>query len=228
MKSLMRASIVLLLALAVSKGATLQAQTSSSSDAIQTFPLPEPQADDAAISDHKKVLRAEIAIDSATMVKFYEQPTSVTVYNSTVSVERGGVALATYNVGSLIKHQSLRLVHAALLRSGDSGVLVCEYEGGADATREGFAVLRFSPAGIDLHTLPLTDFGKIVVFKGKPDQVEIWSGLPDGATSNADERPYVVRACRWGAKGYVCGSAKRQPGRFSPGAIDDPGIEIRP
>ena len=219
----------MLLALVVSKGASLWAQTSPGSDAIQTFPLPEPQADDAAISDHKKVLRAEIAIDSTTTVKFYEQPTSVTVYNSIVSVERGGAVLATYNIGSLIKHQSLRFVHAALLRSGDSGVLVCEYEGGADATtREGFAVLRFSPAGINLRTLPLTDFGKIVVFRSKPEQVEIWSGLPDGATSNADRRPYVARACRWEPKGYVCGSPKRQPGRFSPGAINDPGIEIRP
>ena len=227
MKSLTQALIVLVLVFAASKDTSPRAQTSPSSDAIQTFPLPEPQADDAAISDHKKVLRAEIAIDSTTTVRFYEQPTSVMVYNSTVSVERGGAVLATYNVGSLIKHQSLRLVHAALLRFGDSGVLVCEYEGGADAAREGFEVVRFSPAAIDLHTLPLTDFGKIVVFKGKPEQVEIWSGLPDGATSNADERPYVVRVCHLESKGYVCGSPKQQPGRFSPGDIDDPGIEIK-
>ena len=228
MKSLRRASILLLLALVVSKGASLRAQTSPNSDAIQTFPLPEPQADDAAISDHKKVLRAEIAIDSATTVRFYEQPTSVTVYNSTVSVERAGAVLATYNVGNLIEHQSLRLVHAALLRSGDNGMLVCEYEGGADATREGFAILRFSPAGFNLHTLPLTDLGKVVVFRGKPEQAEIWSGLVGGTESNADERPYVARACRWQSKGYVCGTPKRKPGRFSPGDIDDPGIEIRP
>ena len=141
MKSLRRASIALLLALVVSKGASLWAQTSRVSDAIQTFPLPEPQADDAAISDHKKVLRAEIAIDSTTTVKFYEQPTSVTVYNSIVSVERGGAVLATYNIGSLIKHQSLRFVHAALL---DPATLACwSANTKAGLTRRG-RVLQFS------------------------------------------------------------------------------------
>ena len=195
---------------------------------IQTFPEPDPKADEDAIAQHKKVLRAEIAIDSATTVRFYEEPTSDAVYNSSISVDRGGASVATYNVGEMIQHQPLRLVHAALLRSGDTGMLVCEYEGGAVGAREGFAILRFSPAGFELHTLPLTNFGKVVVFRGKPEQVEIWSALPDDAGPNADPKFYATQACRWQSGGYVCGPPKRQSKRFSPGDIDDPGIEIRP
>jgi hypothetical protein len=199
-----------------------------SPQAIQTFPEPDPEADRIAIDEHKKVLRAEIALDSSITVRFYEEPTSETVYESSISIERGGTTVATYRVGRMVKHQPLRLVHAALIRSGDTGMLVCEYEGGAVGAREGFAVLRFSPGRFELHTLPLTDFGKVVVFRSRPDQAEIWSALPDNAGSAADPRAYAVRVCQWQPRGYVCGPGKRKPGRFSPGAIDDPGIEIRP
>lgn len=199
----------------------------STGQAIQTFPLPEPQADRAAIDERKKVLRAQIPVTPSLTVRFFEEPTSETVYNSSITVESGG-SMSTYRIGELIKHQALRLVHTALIRSGDTGMLVCEYEGGAVGAREGFAVLRFSQSGFTLHTLPLTDFGKIVVSKGNPEWAEIWSALPDNAASTADERYYATRSCRWQPNGYVCGSQKRQSRRFAPGAIDDPGIEIRP
>lgn len=198
------------------------------SQGIQTFPEPEPQADAAAINGHKKVLRGKIAIDSSTTVRFYEEPKSETVYDSSISVERGGASIASYKVGRMIKHQALRLVHAALIRSGDTGMLVCEYEGGAVGAREGFAVLRFSPAGFELHTLPLTDYGKIVVFRGKPEQAEIWSALDDNVGAAAADRSYATRACRWQPEGYVCGPPERKAGLFTPGGISDPGIEIRP
>jgi hypothetical protein len=202
--------------------------TSGDAPAIQTFPEPDPQADEEAIAGHKKVLRAEIAIDPTTTVRFYEAPTSETVYNSSISIERGGSSIVSYEVGKMIKHQPLRLVHAALIRSNDGGVLVCEYEGGATGAREGFAVLHFSSGRFELHTLPLTDFGKVVVFRSKPERVELWSALSDDAGSNADPRVYATQSCRWQESGYSCGAPKRRPGRFSPGAIDDPGIEIRP
>ena len=67
-------------------------------------------------------------------------------------------------------------------------MLVCEYVGGAVGAIEGFAILRFSPDNIELHTLPLTDFGKVVVFKEKPEQAEIWSALPYPSGSDADPR----------------------------------------
>ncbi len=205
-----------------------EGNTADSSDGIQTFPEPDPDSDRAAIDAHKKVLRAELAINSSTTVKFYEQPTSETVYGSSIEIERGGVSRATYRVGRMIGHQALRLVHTALIRFGDKGMLVCEYEGGAIGAREGFAILRFSGNSFELHTLPLTDFGKVVVFRGDPGRVEIWSALDEGVGPNAGERPYVTKTCRWYAKGYACSLPKRQRGKFVPGDIDDPGIEIRP
>jgi hypothetical protein len=195
---------------------------------IQTFSEPDPQSDHLAINEHKKVLRAEVAIGPNTTVRFYEQPTSMAVYNSTVSVERDGLEIATYPVAKMIRHQTLRLVHTALLQSGDTGMLIGEYEGGAVGAREGFAILRFSPLGVKLHTLPLTDYGKVVVFRSNPDQVEVWSADPDeDVGSPVADRPYVARACRWQAQGYLCGPPKRKPGVFTPGGISDPGIEIR-
>jgi hypothetical protein len=195
---------------------------------IQLFPEPDPKSDEDAITGHKKVLRGEIAIDPATTVRFYEEPTSETVYHSSISIERGQTSIANYEVGKMIGHQPLRLVHAALIRSDNGGVLVCEYEGGAVGAREGFAILHFSPVRFQLHTLPLTNFGKVVVFIGKPEQVEIWSALPDDAGTSVDPRAYATQSCRWREKGYSCSVPKRKPGRFSPASIDDPGIEIRP
>jgi hypothetical protein len=195
---------------------------------IQSFPEPDPQADEGAIAGHKKVLRGEIAIDPVTTVRFYEQPTSETVYHSSISIERGQTLIANYEVGKMIGHQPLRIVHAALIRSDNGGVLVCEYEGGAVGAREGFAILHFSPAHFELHTLPLTNFGKVVFFTGKPKQVEIWPALPDDAGTSADPRAYATQSCQWREKAYSCSAPKRRPGRFSPASIDDPGIEIRP
>ena len=74
----------------------------------------------------------------------------------------------------------------------------------------------------------LTDFGKVVVFRSKPGEAEIWSALPEGAGADADPMAYASQACRWQSDGYECSRPKRKPGRFTPAAIDDPGIEIRP
>ena len=235
MRSTRQWSTVLLVALAVFLETSLlwaQAKDvdqgkSVGAQVIQTFPVPEPDADRAAIDEHKKILRAEIAMDSSTSVRFYEEPTSEAVYDSSISVERDGRPIATYKIGRMIKHQALRLVHAALIRSGDTSLLVCEYEGGAIGAREGFAILKFSSLGFELHTLPLTEFGKVVVFRGNPERAEIWSALPDDAASDASNRFYVTQVCHWRSKGYVCEPQKRQARRFLPGDIDDPGIEIR-
>jgi hypothetical protein len=197
--------------------------------AVHVFARPSPDDYMRAIDDNKEVLRAKIALDGSTTVAFYERPKDIDFYDSTIVVNRRGDASRSYNIGDLIKHQALSLVHVGIVPSGNgAGMLVCEYEGGAVGAREGFAILRFSPSSFDLRTLPLTNFGKVVVFSGKPDQVEIWSALPDGAASDADPMAYSTQACRWETKGYVCDPPKRKHGRFSPAATDDPGIEIRP
>jgi hypothetical protein len=155
--------------------------------AVQGFVRPSPNEYMKAIDDNKEVLRAKVALDGSTTVEFYERPKDIDFYDSTIVVNRRGDASRSYNIGDLIKHQALSLAHVGIVPSGNgTGMLVCEYEGGAVGAREGFAILRFSPSSFDLHTLPLTNFGKVVVFSGKPDQVEIWSALPDGAASDAE------------------------------------------
>lgn len=197
--------------------------------AIRAFVGPTPDEYHEAIDEKKQVLRATVMLDGSTTVEFYEKPKDIDFYDSTIVINRHGMASRSYNLGELIKHQALSLAHVAIVPTGNgTGMLVCEYEGGAVGAREGFAILRFSPSSFDLHTLPLTNFGKVVVFKEKPDHVEIWSALPDGAASDADPMAYSTQACHWKTKGYVCGPPKRKRGRFSPAATDSPGIEIRP
>jgi hypothetical protein len=196
--------------------------------AVHGFVRPSPAEYMKAIDENKEVLRARVVLDGSTTVEFYERPKDIDFYNSTIVVNRRGAASRSYSVGDLIKHQALSLVHVGIVPSGNgAGMLVCEYEGGAVGAREGFAILRFSPSSFDLHTLPLTNFGKVVLFSGKPGQVEIWSALPDGAASDADPMAYSSQSCRWETKGYVCDPPKRKRSRFSPAATDDPGIEIR-
>jgi hypothetical protein len=197
--------------------------------AIHGFVRPTPTEYMKAIDEKKEVLRARVMLDDSTTVEFYEKPRDIDFYDSTIVVSRTGQAGRSYNVGERIKHQALSLAHVAIIPSGNGrGLLVCEYEGGAVGAREGFAVLRFSPTGFELHTLPLTNFGKVVVFAGKPERAEVWSALPYPAGSDADPMVYATQSCRWENEGYQCAPPKRHRGSFGPAAIDDPGIEIRP
>jgi hypothetical protein len=107
-------------------------------------------------------------------------------------------------------------------------MLICVYQGGFVGAREGFAILRFSPNSFDLHTLPLVDFGKVVVFRSKPDQAIVWSALPYPRGTDAEPMAYSTQACRWQSSGYECSPPKRKRGLFGPAAINDPGIEILP
>jgi len=198
------------------------------SGAIQTFPWPTAQSDDIAIARHRKTLRAEVSISSDMSVRFYELPTSVMEYNSTISVYRGRRVIATYAVGQMIRDQALRLVHLALLHYDDAGTVVAEYEGGGVGAREGFAILHFSSEGVKLHTLPLSDYGKVVVFRNDPNYVKVWSAsLNEDMSSPVADRAYLTRVCHWHPQGFLCDPPKREPGVFTPGGISDPGIEIR-
>lgn len=196
--------------------------------ATQLFVRPDPAEYMKAINENRQILRAKIVLDSFPTIDLYEKPKDIDFYDSTVVVNRQGKS-QIYNVGNLIKHQALSLAHAAIVPSGnEAGMLVFEYEGGAVGAREGFAILRFSRAGFELHTLPLTDFGKVVVFRSKPELVEIWTALNDYIGSDADRRFYATRACHLKADGYACEAPRRKRGRFYPADINDPGIEIRP
>lgn len=197
--------------------------------AIHMFVRPSPAEYMKAIDKKAEVLRARVVLDDSTTVGFYERPRDIDFYDSTIVVNRQGHAARSYNVGNLVRHQALSLAHVAIVPSGGgAGILVCEYEGGAVGAREGFAILRFSPTGFELHTLPLANFGKVVVFAGKPELAEVWSALPYPAGADADPMAYTTQMCHWQTSGYACDTPRRKHGLFGPAAIDDPGIEIRP
>jgi hypothetical protein len=181
-----------------------------------------------AVDENRRLLRAKIVLDHSMVVEFYERPKDIDFYDSTVVISRQGEVSRSYEVGNLIKHQALSLANVSLVpsRNGE-GILVCEYVAGAVGARVGFAIVRFSPDRIELYTLPLTDFGKVVVFRNKPQRVELWSALSNYVGLDAEPRPYATRFCKLETQGYVCGPQKRRPGRFAPEAINEPGIEIR-
>jgi hypothetical protein len=203
--------------------------TNQKSPGIHTFVSPSPAEYRKAIDGDKDVLRGRILLDGSTTVEFHERPKDIDFYDSTVVVTHKGEPGHSYHVGELIKHQALSLAHVAVVPSiNGPSMLVCEYEGGAVGAREGFAILRLSSSGFDLHILPLTDFGKVVVFRNMPDQATVWSALPYPRGADADPMFYSTQACRWETKDYVCSPPKRKRGSFSPASINDPGIEIRP
>lgn len=196
---------------------------------IRMFLSPSPTEYMQAIDKSRQILRAKIMLNESRTVEFYERPKSIDFYNSTIVVsQRGGVS-RSYNVGALIKHQALSLAHVGIvpLQNG-AGMLVCEYEGGAVGAREGFAILRYSSSGFKLHTLPLTSFGKVVVFRSNPKKAEIWSALPNDVGADAEPMFYTTRSCLWKKNRYECSSPKRKRSRYAPAAIDQPGIEIQP
>ena len=195
---------------------------------IQTFPEPDPQVDREAVSERKAIHRATIVIDKTMSVEVLEKPKSEINFDSVVVVRKAGRESHTFDVGHMIGHRQLRLVHAALLRADDnSGMLVLEFEGGAVGAREGFAVLRYSPGLFQLHVLPLTDYGKVVVFRARPDSAEVWSGDCASISSDAGGCEYQRRICNWGDNGYTCSAPKEIKGLFNKGDISDPGIEVK-
>ena len=78
----------------------------------------------------------------------------------------------------------------------------------------------------DPQTLPLKDFGKVVVFRSKPERAEIWTAPSDFVGSDVDPRNYATRICLLQSSGYACCAPTRQPKRFAPAAVNDSGLEI--
>ena len=202
--------------------------TNQKKPAIEGFVRPKPADYMKIIDEDRQIVRARITLADSITVDLTERPKDIDFYDSTVEVNRQG-KIMTYNVGNLINHQALSLAHVAIVPFGQgAGLLICEYEGGAVGATEGFAVLRFSSTGIELNTLPLTQFGKVVLYQRKPELAEIWNALDDYIGSDADPRFYATRACHWKANGYACDAPRRKRGRFIPSDINDPGIEVRP
>lgn len=201
----------------------------SDHDEIRAYTLPNAKADDDALSNHRTIQRALIKIDETLTIEVSERPTSVDNFDTFVTTRGVNRKPQVYYVGRMIGDKALRLVHGALLRSDShsgmlSGMLVLEFEGGSVGAREGFAILRYGPEWVQLHVLPLSDYGKVVVFPDRQDLAEVWSGdcasMPPGSAGCG----YRKRLCTWSSTGYTCSKWSVVKGLFK---ISDTGIEIR-
>ena len=202
----------------------------ASASEIKTFPVPDPMVYDWAVENHRTIWRAKITLNGSMHVKLLEKPKSIENNDSILEIHVSGKHPRTFEIGRLLKCPELRFVHAALIHTDSTrGMLVLEYEGGSIGAREGFAVVRFDEHSATVHVLPLTDFGKVVVFRGNQGIAEIWSG-DDCLSASPDSGgcEYITRMCTWRAEGYSCDQPKRMEGVFNQNDISDPGIEIRP
>lgn len=196
---------------------------------VQTYPVPDPQVYDNAMSRHRSIERARIALNTSISVDLLERPRSIDDNDSILVLRVSSQPPKTFHIGHLIGHPQLRVVHTALVHTdSNSGMLVLEYEGGAVGAREGFAVLRYDRQSAQLHVLPLTDYGKVVVFRQNQGLAEIWSGDCANSSLDSDGCKYTTRMCTWKDEGYSCGHPLKKDGKFNQGDISDPGIEIRP
>ena len=194
-------------------------------DEIRAYTVPDAKADDDALSNHRTIQRALIKIDETLTVEVSERPTSVDNFNTFVTTHSVNRKPQIFYVGRMIGDRPLRLVHGALLRSNShSGMLVLEFEGGSVGAREGFAILRYGPEWVQLSVLPLSDYGKVIVFRDRQDLAEVWSGDCASMPSDSAGCEYRRRLCTWSRTGYICDKSTNVKGLFK---ISDTGIEIR-
>jgi hypothetical protein len=185
------------------------------SPTILPFTSPSPAEYVKASEEGKDVLRTKILLNSSTTLEFRELPKDIDSFDSTISILRQGHTAQTYNIGEMLD-QSLILAHVGIVPLENGGLLICEYEGGfSGAVNVGFAILRYSSGGIDLHTLPLARAGRVVVSRSKPDQVVIWSAVEPFIGAKTSPQRYNIRTCRLQNDGYKCSPPIQKPGLFA-------------
>jgi len=179
------------------------------------------------------IVQLRLTLDENTRVKVVEYPRSskdVDSYNSTIIIQRGQEQ-KEYALGRLIQPGSgLRLVEiASFCTSPDSGTVFLAFETPSIGATEGFAVIQYSAATVDVKVLPMADQGRIVVSKAEPDKVELWSATGSASVIDCDacNKHYAVQDCKIGEHGVMC---KRHPGAGevrSPSKVIGARIEVR-
>lgn len=193
---------------------------------ILTVPRPSVNQYEAAISRQDELLRLSLAIQGER-IDFYEWPKDIDDIRSQVTLRCKGTPRQHFDVGRLVGHRSLSLVHVATIpQSNHSYIVVAEYEGGAVGARIGFAIMRVSHDQCALRALPLTAYGKVVVSMRRPDEFVLWSALGGEVGPSIARRRYGTRTCTWRRDSLSCGREAVQEGMFYPTAMNDPGIAI--
>jgi hypothetical protein len=179
------------------------------------------------------IVQARLSLGGNTTVRIVEYPGSgndLDHHNSTVIIQRGQEK-RRYPIDRLIKGGSvLRLVEvASLCGSPSQGTVFLAFEAGSTGAAEGFAVIRFSPDAVNVQALPMANQGGIVISRGDPDKVELWSATGSASKIDCDacKKHYAVRDCSVGQKSVEC---KQRPGAgevLSPDKFMHARIEIR-
>jgi hypothetical protein len=186
---------------------------------------------DGTILPGQSIAQARLALDENTTVRVIEYPSSgkdLDSYNSTIVIQRDQES-KKYPLKVQIKGgEVLRLVEVArLCTSVDQGSVFLAFEAGATGAVDGFVVVRHSPQAIAVQALPLTDQGRIVVKRGVPDHIELWSAAGgDGIECDACKKRYTVQDCQLG-QSVECARRGGTVGPFSPDKFMRARIEVR-
>jgi hypothetical protein len=179
------------------------------------------------------IVQLKLTLDEETLIRVVEHPHSDKDgdnYNSTIIVQRGQERKA-YEVGQLTKLGSgLRLVEtASFCSSSDKKIIFLVFETSSTGASEGFAVIRYSPEGVDVQVLPTVDQGRIVVNKADLSKVELWSAKGSASEIDCDacKKHYAVQDCEIGEHSVTCSPRVgmdeiRSPSKFIGARIDVP------
>ncbi|MDT8758663.1 hypothetical protein MZO42_08130 [Sphingomonas psychrotolerans] len=181
------------------------------------------------IRNRTRTIIARIDLGNGNTVSFYETPREqFDDFGSEIVLRSRGRVTRTYTLQDLFADKSLAIGYVGLVRGkADAAVVLCNFVGQPSEAPEGLVVIRVSSAGLSLHSLPLTLYGKVVVSRSNLDHLELWSA--DRATVSVAAAParYRTRQCIWRGA-YRCGPWAPRRGQIVPNTIIDPAIEVRP
>lgn len=188
--------------------------------------------ENGSIVPGQTIVQAKFEIDENTTIRVVEYPRlgkNLDSYNSTIIVQRGQ-GQKKYPLAPQIKGgEVLRLVEtASLCISSDEGAIVLAFEAGSTGAAEGFAVIRYSAASIDVKVFPIVTQGKLVVDRATSDRAELWSTTSeDAALCEACKKHYVIRDCQVGQLNVQCTKRAGAVGPLAPDKFMQKRIEIR-
>lgn len=175
-------------------------------------------------------LRSALGPERLTVVEHPFSTKDLDLYGSVIII-RQGETKTQYPLGKLIKDgDGLRLIETAeLCTSADSGVLFLAFAAGATAASEGFVRISYSPSGVQVRALPMTDQGRISVRRTDLNDVAVWSAADDetGIICEACRKRYSVQNCHISAHGVDCTRRATAGALGMPEKFDHARITIR-
>ncbi len=238
-KRICKTGLFAALSLVVAEGLLAQSPTSSPVPTCENShktlaPKGPRMGGDGAIVPGQTVVQWKLALGGETVVRVVEHPRTekdMDSYNSTIIVQRGNER-SEYALRKLIKLGSaLRLVEtASFCPSPDKKTVFLAFETPSVGASEGFAVIRYSPDGVDVQVLPtMADQGRIVVSRADLSRVELWSAKGSASEIDCDacKKHYAVQDCEIGEHAVRCSPRVGADEIRSPSKFIGARIEVR-